>query len=222
VEKIKKFFSIKLVEQIVTVLAVVLVYTAFVFAFVPSAVEWLNCVTDVVVGTILCQIVLGIYETVKKGKPWLTWQYYVTAVVSVLAVAFFFYASRAVNIQSMFVGLAGCAVTIALYLIIKKFMYVPSTMSMEELIDANWDRMKAKAKKMGYERFLEWEKGFRCYPTDSGTVEGELLFDRPYHVIEKDGKTIPLTYNGAVAHGYTDVAEAILSDLVRELKASNI
>lgn len=221
-EKIKKLLATKFAEQVITVFATLVLYTLLVLIFTPTFKEWFNCVTDVMMGAILCQICITTYETVKSGKTYNTWQYYVCLVVSVIALGFFFYASRANSITSMIVGLSGSAVSCVLNFVVRKFMYKPSTMALEELIDANWDRMKAKAKKIGYEKFLSWEKSFRCYPTDSGTIEGDLCFDRPYYTVEKDGKTIPLSYNGAVERGLTDVATIILDDLVRELKASNL
>lgn len=221
-EKLKRFLSTKFAQQSLTILAVIVTYTVFILLFTPAFAEWVNCVTDVFIGAVLVQIFITLYEHIKADKRYRTWQYYVSFVVSLTSVGLFFFASRANTMASMLSGLIGSATTFILCFVIKKFMYTPSTMTMEELIDANWDKMKAKAKKLGYEKFLAWEKGFRCYPTDNGTIEGDLLFDRPYYVVEKDGKTIPLTYNGAMDRGLTDVAEIILDDLVKELKASNV
>ncbi len=221
-DRLKKLFETRVVQQVICTVLAILLYTLFVAVFKPSLSEWLNSVTDVFMGVVLGQIVFSLYSVLIGDKKYCTWQYFLGAIVSVGALGAFFASSRATTKDSLYLYLAIVGVLLVLYVLVRKFLYEPSTLTFEETQTRTWEYMKNKADKLGRAKFLDWEKSFRAYPTDSHSVKGNLDFTRPYGMYEVDGVKIPLTFNKAKDLGKNELAVVILDDLVKELDADGI
>ena len=219
--KVREFISNKKVKVLAVPIMVLAIYsvcnilTAFTFS------EWVNCITDVFVGCILTFISLSFYEVMIGDVKYRTWQYLICFMLSIISVGSFYTASRADELSLMITLLGISAIAGFMNYIVYTFIYIPSTMSLEELIDAQWDRMKEKANKLGAVKFLEWEKDFRCYPTIEKKIDSDLDFSSPYYTINDKGKNIPITYRKAVAMGLNNVASRILEDLEAEISNSD-
>ena len=96
------------------------------------------------------------------------------------------------------------------------------TETFAELQEDAFEKMKEKLPKIGREKFLDWEKGFRVCKTSDGTINGDLDFDNYFFTIDIEGKTIPMTFKSAQARGYMDVAQTIHDTLVKELNEADI
>ena len=200
----------------------VLMYTLIAVLFRPSFAVWLNGITDIAIGFFLGSVAGNAIATAKKGKKYFTWQYGLFLLVC-LSCAFCFYsASRVDTLGQMIIDLCGTVLMALLAFVVHRFIYYPSTKTFEELQEAAWDRMKQKLPKLGREKFLDWEKGFRVCATVDGTLGGDLDFSNYFSTVDVDGKTVPMTFRSAQARGYSDVALAIHETLVKELDEAGI
>ena len=219
----KKLLSKEWVFDIVVILLVVMLGTLIMLPVLTSFSQWMNTITDIVIGSIEVLIVTSAVKVVLGEKKYRTWQYWLQCIISIIAVTCLFSASRASNIF-MCLGLVVLSLVFtAIYAIVHRVFYIPSTWSNEERQQVVWEKMREKASKMKAEDFLKLELGFRTCPTVDGTIEGDLDFSRPWSVVNHEvyGK-VALTYNGAIAHGKTEDAQMIQEALVSELKTSNL
>ena len=200
----------------------VLAYTLIVALFSPSVASWLNGVTDIAIGFYLGTLSAHAIDTAKKGKKYFTWQYGLFLFVCLGGAFNFYSASRVDTVGEMIVGLFATAVSLVLAFVVHRIIYYPSTKTFEELQEAAWERMKEKLPKIGREKFLAWEKGFRVCATTDGTLDGDLDFSNLFATVDADGTKIPMTFNGAQAKGYSDVALSIHETLVSELDRAGI
>lgn len=221
-DKIKRFMSVKCVEQFICSAVAIAVYTLFVLLLRPSFAEWLNAVTDVFMGVVLGQIAISFYEIIKGDRKYRTWQYFLGAALSLVSLGAFFAASRAEFASTQLFAMLFSLAVLLMYALERKFLYEPSTLSFDEMQERTWAYMRTKAKKMGREKFLAWEKTFRAYPTCNGSTQSDLDFSRPYGTYEVDGTKVPLTFEKAKALGKNDIAVAINDDLVGELDTDGI
>ena len=221
-QKIKSLLEKKWAFVGLSLIITMLIYSLIVVCFKPTFANWLNGITDVVIGFYLCILVVSSIEIAKKGKKFFTWQYGVFIFVSLLALFCFYSASRVDNIATMFINLACFGVNSLVSIFVYKIIYYPSTKTFEELQQDAWDKMKERLPKIGREKFLDWEKGFRVCKTTDGTINGDLDFDNYFFTIDLEGKAIPMTFKSAQARGYMDVAQTIHDTLVKELNEAEI
>ena len=220
---VKKLMERKWFFDVCVVALVTVLSTLIMLPVISSFPEWLNAMTDIIIGSVEVLIVTSALEVLLGEKKYRTWQYWVICAISVVAVAMLFIASRSDTISTCIVMLLLSALFTALYAIMRRLFYVPSTWSIEEEQQHVWRKMRTKARKMKRDDFIKMEMDFRCYPTIDGTVESDLDVSAPWATVHHDEHgTVPLTYKGCIAYGKNDVALKIQESLIAELDASGI
>ena len=223
VRMLKNVLSKRWCFDVAVVVLVVLMGTVVMLPVLDSFAMWLNSITDIVLGAIEALIVTSALEVLVGEKRFRTWQYWIPAVVSILAVSCLFIASRS-STASMCIGMAVLALVLTgLYALLRRLIYVPSTWTFEERQQHVWRKIRKKAEKLGREKFLAMEMEFRCYPTIDGTVEGDLDVSRPWAtVVHDEYGTVPLTAKMCASRGLDEQYATIRDALVAELDASGI
>ena len=221
-QKIKSLLEKKWASVGLSLIIALLIYSLIVVCFEPTFANWLNGITDIAIGFYLCICVTNAIDTAKKGKKYFTWQYVAFIVICLLAITCFYSASRVDNIATMVINLICFVVNSLIAIFVYKVIYYPSTKTFEELQQDAWDKMKERLPKIGREKFLDWEKGFRVCKTVDGTINSDLDFNNYFFTIDIEGKTIPMTFKSAQARGYMDVAQTIHDTLVKELNEAEI
>lgn len=206
----------------ISFLLTLLIYTLIVALNKPTFANWLNGVTDVAIGFAIANITLDAINTAKKGKKYFTWQYGLFLSICFVALFCFYNASRVEYIGLMAINLACFVIDALCATFVYKVIYYPSTKTFEELQEDAFEKMKERLPKIGREKFLDWEKGFRICKTSNGTLDSDLDFNSIFSTVEINGKQIPMTFKSAQARGYMDVAQSIHDVLVAELDQAGI
>ena len=206
----------------ISFLLTLLIYTLIVALNKPTFANWLNGVTDVAIGFAIANITLDAINTAKKGKKYFTWQYGLFLAICFVALFCFYNASRVEYIGLMAINLACFVIDTLCATFVYKVIYYPSTKTFEELQEDAFEKMKERLPKIGREKFLDWEKGFRICKTSNGTLDSDLDFNSIFSTVEINGKQIPMTFKSAQARGYMDVAQSIHDVLVAELDQAGI
>lgn len=220
--KLKEILEHRYASVILSLALTISVYSLIVVLFRPSIASWLNGVTDIVIGFYLGSVTSHAIETAKKGKKYFTWQYGLFLFACAVTALSFYSSSRVDSVGQMLIDIGATVFTAILAFFVYRFIYYPSTKTFEELQEDAWERMKQKLPKLGREKFLDWEKGFRVCATVNGALDGDLDFANYFSTVDVDGNKIPMTFKSAQARGYSDVALAIHETLVKELDEAGI
>lgn len=221
-DKIKNLFTKKWVCNVSAVVLTIAVYSLIMLIFRPSFAEWVNSLTNFFVSAVITLIAYDMLEKLTLEARYKGARYWILFAMRLLAVSVFFAASIANTMASLLALLVASLVLTAASCVFHKFIYTPSTWTAEERMVITWDIMQDKAAKMGRDKFLEFEYGFRCYRTTDNKITSALDFDKPFADSADGDEAQAMTYNEAVKLGKTALADKIDEVLKAELDAAGI